>query len=316
MALTLHQYADYLDARKLPWPAPPKFEPPEAQPHLTRLPAVRAVTWSIYGTLLAITGGELLFEHPDSFVMEIALDKTIQEFKMWGSMSRKPGQPADYLKQIYSTLLIEQRAQPARGEKYPEIQSDRLWEGLIKKLLQKDYHFDAAFFGSLNEFSRKVAFFFHSSMQGTACFPRAADALCHVKKAGLAQGLIADAQCFTALQLSRGLEQQIPGIGLEDLVDKDLRAYSYEVRARKPSERLFRPALAALAERGIAPNQVLHVGSRPIHDLVPARRLGMRTAWFAGDPAAQPPDRAGPKAALSRPDVVLTELEQIAEVVG
>ena len=27
--------------------------------------------------------------------MNVALDKTIHEFKMWGSMSRKPGQPAD-----------------------------------------------------------------------------------------------------------------------------------------------------------------------------------------------------------------------------
>src|SRR5439155_29929 len=83
---------------------PPEVERPKAKPHLTRLRGVRVVTWSIYGTLLAISGGELYLAHPNKFVMDVALDKTIQEFKMWGSMSRKPGQPADYLAQIYDKL--------------------------------------------------------------------------------------------------------------------------------------------------------------------------------------------------------------------
>ena len=63
MPLTLEQYATWLDTRDLPWPAPPDVEAPKARPHLKRLP-VRAVTWNVYGTLLAISQGELLFEHP------------------------------------------------------------------------------------------------------------------------------------------------------------------------------------------------------------------------------------------------------------
>src|SRR5437870_12034944 len=197
MALTLEQYATYLDTRGLPWPAPPEVERPKAKAYLVRLPEVRAVTWNIYGTLLAISGGELYFQHPVKFVMDVALDKTIQEFKMWGSMSRKPGQPADYLAQIYRQLLAEQKTVPGGGEKHPEVLSDRLWEGFVKKLLQKDYTFDAGFYGSLNEFSRKVAYFFHACLQGAACYPGAAQALAHVKKSGLVQGLLADGQCFT-----------------------------------------------------------------------------------------------------------------------
>src|SRR5947208_9561637 len=75
MALTLEQYATYLDSRALTWPAPPDVEAPKARPHLVRLPDVRAVTWSVYGTLLAISGGELYFEHPKQFIMDVALDK-------------------------------------------------------------------------------------------------------------------------------------------------------------------------------------------------------------------------------------------------
>ncbi len=317
MALTLEQYATYLDTRRdLPWPAAPEADRPRAKPHLVRLPEVRAVLWNVYGTLLAIPTGDLVFEHPTAFIMNNALDKTIQEFKMWASMSRKPGQPSEYLGQIYSQILTEQRLGPGGGERHPEVAADRLWETILKRLLQKDYKFDAGFFGALNEYSRKVAYFFHASLQGTAAYPGAADALRHVVSSGLTQGLLADGQCFTTVQLQRGLAAQDPKAKLDEWLDADLRFLSFEVRGRKPSERLFRPALAALNEKGIGPSEVLLVGSRIAQDLAPARRLGMRTALFAGDRASlqATPDQL--KDANLRPEVLLTEPSQIAEVVG
>jgi FMN phosphatase YigB (HAD superfamily) len=316
MALSLQQYATYLDSRDLPWPAPPPIDRPKARPHLLRLPEVRVVTWSIYGTLLAIGGGELYFEHPQQFLMDVVLDKTIQEFKMWGAMSRKPGQPADYLREIYRNLLIEQKAAAGARARYPEIHAERLWEAFLKKLLQKDYQFDAGFYGSLNEFSRKVAYFFHASLQGTICYPGAATALRHVKKSGLAQGLLADAQCFTLVQLERGLTRQDPSARLDDLMDPQLRALSCEIHARKPSDRLFRHILSLCAQRDIAPAQVLHIGAHVTHDVVPARRLGMKTGLFAGDKASLQATRDQLQGRASRPDVLLTELGQIAEVIG
>src|SRR5947199_18563 len=142
MPLTLEQYADHLAKRDLVWPSPPEPHGRKARPHLVRLPEVRAVLWNAYGTLLNIFGGQLLFEHPQKFVMEVALDKTVQEFKMWGSMTRKPGQPSAYLKEIYASLLAEMKALPGSRANAPAIAADRLWEGVIKKLLQKDYKFD------------------------------------------------------------------------------------------------------------------------------------------------------------------------------
>src|ERR1019366_1067272 len=205
MSMTLEQSAAFLDTRDLVWPAPPEVHPPKAKPHLTPMPHVRAVTWNLYGTLLNTFNGQLLFEHPNKFVMDIALDKTVQEFKMWGSMSRKPGQPADYMGEIYRRVLSDLRLAPSPGEKHPEILSERLWEAIIKKLNQKDYKYDLNFYGPLSEYSRKMAYFFHASLQGTACYAGAAQALEHVQQMGLKQGLIADAQCFSFVQLQRGL---------------------------------------------------------------------------------------------------------------
>ena len=134
MALSLEQYASYLDTRAdLPWPAAPQPKQVKARPHLVRLRDVRAVMWNVYGTLLCIPPtGELLFEHPQPFIMSNALDRTIQEFKMWASMSRKPGQPSEYLQQIYKQLLAEQLSVPGGTERHPEVAADRLWEAILK----------------------------------------------------------------------------------------------------------------------------------------------------------------------------------------
>ena len=64
MPLTLEQYASYLDTRDLSWPAPPTLCAPRARPHLVAMPQVRVVTWNVYGTLLAISTGGLVFEPP------------------------------------------------------------------------------------------------------------------------------------------------------------------------------------------------------------------------------------------------------------
>jgi FMN phosphatase YigB (HAD superfamily) len=315
MALTLEQYADYLDTRDLSWPAAPEVEKPKARPHLIRLSEVRVVTWSVYGTLLAISDGELLFEHPQKFVMDIALDKTVQEFKMWGAMTRKPGQPADYLRLMYAKVLADLRLVPSPGEKYPEIAAEQAWEGVIKKLLQKEYQFDVGFYGSLNEFSRKVAYFFHASLQGVAGHDGAAAALKHVAAAGCRQGLLDNGQVFTPVQLARCLRQQDKTAVLDKLVEADLCALSALQRARKPSERLFRHVLEQVAADGLGPEQVLHVGSDVEKDIMPAKKLGLRTALFAGDKESL---RATPeqlKDAAARPDVLMTELTQIEQVI-
>jgi hypothetical protein len=314
MPLTLREYGKYLDNQGATWPAPPPIDRPRVKPHLKRLPNIRAVTWNVYGTLLAISGGDLVFQHANDFAMSVALDKTVQEFKMWASMSRKPGQPADYMKIIYEQALDEQRIAPP-GERCPEVAADRLWESIIKKLFQKDYKFDANFYGSLNEYSRKVAFFFHASLQGTCCYPGAAVALGHVARSGLAQGFLADGQSFTAVQLQRGLDAQEPSIDIDEAAPDDLHSFSFELRGRKPSERLFRHAMQQFAKRGIAPEQVLHVGSRVTQDLIPAKRVGMKTALFAGDRASLQATPEQLKEGLGRPDVLLSELGQITEVV-
>lgn len=316
MPLTLEQYATaYLDGRGLPWPAAPKVDAPKAKPHLARLP-VRAVLWNVYGTLLAVPQGELLFEHPTDFVMDAALEKTIQEFKMWHSMSRKPGAPSAYMKELYNRALTNLRLTGSGGEKYPEVQSERVWDDIVKKLFQKDFQIDVTLYGAANEFVKKVAYFFHASIQGCGAYPGAAEAVRMTAQAGKLQGLLADGQCFTPAQVLRAFRQQDPAFDLGMNVPPDLRILSAERKARKPSDTLFKAAVDALAARGIKPSEALHVGSSLARDILPAKKWGMRAALFAGDKASLAATPEQLKDPQYRPDVLLTELTQIADVVS
>ena len=244
MPLTLDQYATYLDGRGLPWPAAPNPDPPKVRAHLPRIEGIRGVLWTVYGTLLSISEGELKFEVENDLMMNVALDKTIHEFKMWGSMSRKPGQPADYMREIYKKALADQRLTSSQ-EKTPEIAGEKIWEGIIKKLFQKEYKFDAGFFGALNEYSRKVSYFFHASLQGTGCYEHAARAVTFLGTSGITQGLLADGQCFTSTQLARALAAQDASMQFDLLVPQANRVVSFEPMARKPSDTLFQAAIEA-----------------------------------------------------------------------
>lgn len=314
MPLSLDQYATYLDTRGLPWPAPPQPNPPRVRPHVGPLEGIRAVLWTVYGTLLAVPEAELKFDVENDFMMNVALEKTIHEFKMWGSMSRKPGQPSEYMREIYKKALDEQRLAPA-ADRHPELLSEKVWEGIVKKLFQKDYKFDTNFYGALNEYSKKIAYFFHASLQGTGCYPHAADALRGIAEAGLTQGLLADGQCFTPTQLARGVAAQSAAASLDDWVPAANRVLSFQHRARKPSDLLFQAGAEAMAAQGIEPHEILHVGSSLPRDVAPAKKWGMRTALYAGDRASLVANPDQLKDPQYRPDALLTDLNQVVQLV-
>lgn len=315
MPLTLDQYATYLDGRGLPWPAPPKPDTPRVKPHTPILEGVRGVLWTVYGTLVAIPEGDLKFEVENDFVMNVALDKTIHEFKMWGSMSRKPGQPAEYMREIYKKALAEQRLAPSE-DKYPELLGEKVWEGILKKLFQKEYKFDAGFYGALNEYAKKVAYFFHASLQGTGGYPNAAAAVKAVAENGLRQGLLADGQCFTPTQVARALAAQDESVQLDAVIPAADRVWSFQHKARKPSDTLFQAAVEAMGAHGLEPHQLLHVGSSLTRDVGPAKKWGMRTALFAGDRTSLAATADQLKDPQYRPDALLTDLGQVAQLIG
>lgn len=317
MPLSLEEYADELSDRKdLIWPKPPKPEPVSAKSGLKRLPEVRCVLWNVYGTFLNIFSGEILFEHPKELVMSFALDKTIKEFNMWTFMSRRPGEPSAQMKVLYDQVIAFDMVGigSVKGEKYPEKPSEKIWETIIKNKLKSDYHFDAGKFGPLPEYAKKVAYFFHASLQGTAPHEGAVEAARTLSELGIRQGYLTDGQCFTWAQVRRGVLSEQPGLDPDVLFDRKLRVVSVDVGAKKPSERIFQRAREGLASAGLDPTQVLYVSNKLETDLAPAKKIGMRTALYVGDKSTLQARPEQLKDQNLKPDLLLTRLDELPRV--
>ena len=138
--------------------------------------------------------------------MQAALQKTIEEFHMWPSMTRKPGAPWEYMLTQYAGVLERQqmRATKHKGD-YPHINSATIWRILIQRLVKNKYTWDQSMYGDLDELSVKVAYFFHRGLQAVEAADHALQTLASLSRANLTLGLLADAQPFTMVQMLRAL---------------------------------------------------------------------------------------------------------------
>lgn len=317
MPQSLIEYAQWLSDRNLRWPAAPILERARAAPHLDPLPGIRIVLWNLYGTLLRISDGELLHDVPDRLRMEVALDKTIREFNMWYSMTRKPGAPWEYMLLIYQRLVEDSKlAGTRRKGEVPEVDSAKVWRKILDKLAQKEYVYDSAQYGDLDELSEKIAFFYHNSLQGHEASPDAARTLTMIAEAGFFQGLLADAQCFSVVQLLTDLRQQEPTTPLTTLLRPDLFALSYREGIRKPSMSLFAAAYRRVKALGMEPAQVLYVSSRVAGDLAVAKSVGFHTAAYAGEKLGLSLTAEDLQDPETCPDRLLTKLSQVRDIIG
>ena len=313
MPKTLMEYAEWLAHRdELIWPTAPPRVPRKAIPSIKPLPGIRAVIWNVYGTLLRITDGELLLLPTQQIRMQVALEKTIQEFNMWQSMTRKSGAPWEHLFTQYKDLVAEmQLTVTAKKGDVGQVSSTKLWRKLISRLEQKEYAYDVDFYGDPDEYAEKVAFFFHSCLQGVAEMDHAAAVVKAVAEAGLVQGLLADGQSFTRTQLLRAFQATTKLPQFDRLFAAGCVVLSCDVGVKKPSRTLFTTAAEAFAQQGLDPAEVLYVSSRWPDDLTVAKQTGFRTALFAGDKNSVQAPAEELLISDLRPDRLLTELTQI-----
>jgi FMN phosphatase YigB (HAD superfamily) len=318
MPQSLQEYAVWLNQRDdLIWPKVPKAAPVAAKAYDKPLAGIKAVVWNLYGTLLRVTDGELLLSHHLELRMQVALEKTISEFNMWNSMTRKPGAPWEYILPKYRAALedIELTAKVAPGD-FGHANGSAAWRRILDMLGQKEYQYDEDFYGSLDQLSEKIAYFFQLCLQGVEAAPNAAAALVAVSQKGLVQGLLTDAQPFSLIQALRAFRQQTKLPPLNELFDPACLILSCQVGARKPSPTLYDTCLQRFAAKGIQPEEILYVGNRLQSDLAVAKQLGVKTALYVGDKLSLKASSTEINNKNLRPKRLLTDLKQISNIVG
>ncbi len=95
-------------------------------------------------------------------------------------------------------------------------------------------------------------------------------------------------------------------------VELDLLVTAEDVRAYKPSEAPFRRAMELAGKMGIKPGAMLHAAESRFHDIEPASRLGLKTAWVnrgRGRPGATP-------VVAAKADLEVRNLRELAAALG
>lgn len=316
MGLSLAAYIDELHERSdLIWPQAPQLEPLKVTPAIKPLPGIKAVLWGIYGTLLEIDGGTLLHAHPQEIRMQIALEKTIKEFNMWYSMTRRQGQPWEGMLIMYTRLRedMELVGSKRKGD-YPELDSARLWRKILDKLLQKEFEYDEDKYGDLDEFAAKIAYFFHASLQGVRAASDAVEMMTQLTLNGFRQGLFTNGQVFTMPQFLHALRHQGSFSSPAELFALDLSLISVQLKLRKPSLTLYETLRENFEAHGIKPSEVLYVSHLLRDDLSVAKKYGFRTALYAADRKSCNVTAVDVRDPDLKPDRLLSEIKQIRDI--
>jgi FMN phosphatase YigB (HAD superfamily) len=311
MPMSLAEYADQLDQRRLIWPqvSAPKIVP--ATPSIQFLPDIRAVLWDVYGTLLRVSDGRFTLFPEDKVRLQIALDKTIHEFNMWNHMYRRPGPPWESMIGLYKSTIERQSMQAAARGDVKDVNLVETWGNIIMRLFEKEYQFDEDLYGNLDEFSEKVAYFFHSCLQGVEARAGAVSAMTELANNELLQGFLSDGQSFTLVQTLRALALQGQLPPLFQLFRPQTLILSHDLGVKKPSRSLFAHTVNQLRGLGIQAKEILHISCRLNTDLVPARAAGMKTALLAAEKSGLVVSAADLKDPVKKPDRLLTDLKQL-----
>lgn len=222
---------------------------------LSRRP--QALVLDVYGTLLASAAGELGPPLDASDHRLGDLQKVLDEYGI-------PCRAVDFEAALKREVVESHERSRHAGIPYPEIDAAEIFSRVSGKSLPEARRLGAA---------RESVLYPASPMPGARELLKAA------LQAGLALGIVSNAQYYTPPILEASFGSSLRELGFED----DLCVWSWRLGRAKPDVGLFRALSDALAARGIPPAEAVYVGNDLLNDIRPAQVEGYRTALFAGD---------------------------------
>jgi putative hydrolase of the HAD superfamily len=275
----------------------------------------KAVLWDVYGTLLALSVGDLEAALEKKETMRKAFRLTAQEF---GLSKYLDGDPAETLLQWYVKEIEKtHRRKRAHGVFSPEVKIEDIWLRILKKLAVRGYRLRGKDEKGHLQTALKLAYFFDYVYHAKAFYPGVRQTLEEIGRLGLRQGIISNAQFYTPLILRMLLRREglRPDDPLQELFDRRLIFFSYRLGVSKPNPRAFETARERLQKMGIEPNHVLYVGNDILNDMIPARNVGFRCILFAGDRETLALRKDNPECAGFKPDAVIKSVPQIMKII-
>lgn len=282
---------------------------------LGKLQGIRAVLFDIYGTLFVSASGDIgvasesargqaaldalrAADVPDGVLRELA---SIRLPEAAGpTAAAGPGEAVVAL--LHAAIRSDHETKRAAGTDYPEVDIRQIWRRLLAERM------DVARLDIERLDIERLAVEYEVRTNPVWPMPAVEELLESLTAAGMVLGVISNAQFYTPLLFSALLDRSLDDLSF----DADLRYFSYRIGEAKPGEAMYRAAAGELARRRVPPGAILYVGNDMLNDIMPATRVGFRTALFAGDQRSLRLRGGDARVADIRPDLIVTELQTLA----
>ena len=213
---------------------------------------------------------------------------------------------------LYNETVNELRREAiAKGIHTPEPDIRNVWSRVLESLKdQKLIQFDSRFDGLLRT-AETLSLEFEIRMNPTWPMPNMTHVLDRLHAKSYDLGIISNSQFYTPIMIEAYADRTLRDLGFSS----GLLHWSYEVGLKKPSITFYRRFLEKMVRHHptLQPEEILYVGNDMRKDILPAQTLGFKTALFAGDQRSLRWRRDDPTCKTLEPDLVVTDLMQIAE---
>ena len=247
---------------------------------------LRCLLFDVYGTLLISGSGEV-----GTAMQSIRDDRRFKQLLREFNVDHPSGM---VLEAFFSVIARHHERLKAGGIKYPEVTIEQIWMQVL------GWHD--------TDMARSFALAFELIANPVFPMPGLVE-LVKKGKERCCMGIISNAQFYTPLLLEKFLNASLKIAGFAH----DLLIFSYQTEYAKPSEHLFHLAKRRLEKRGIAPGETLYLGNDMLNDILPAQKIGFKTALFAGDKRSLRLRQDDGRCKDTVPDIIITDLMQLLD---
>jgi len=272
--------------------------PTGVEPRLQTLPGIRAVLFDVYGTLLISGVGE---------VGTVAAPPAQALADACRTQGLHVGENADGCVELFVETIEQFHAEArAAGIEHPEVDIVAVWRRLVSEYRRRGW-----ISGDGDVQYEQLALEYEMRANPVWAMPDAEHCLARLAARTMALGIVSNAQFFTPQLFPSLLGAEISELGFSP----ELCVFSFQHGRAKPGTYLFERVAESLGERNIRPDEALYVGNDTRNDVMPAGRVGMKTALFAGDDRSLRLRAGDSQVQGAAPDLIVTELAQVVECV-
>ena len=272
--------------------------PTDTVAKLPKLPDIKAVLFDVYGTLIISGVGDISLTESENRDTVIARALASQGIGI--PFSERAG----LSERFRSVIAQHQEKERLNGTDWPEVDIRSVWRDFVEdgdQLCPSGKQLNA------------VATFYETLVNPVWPMPHLIEVMDTLRKSSLELGIVSNAQFFTPLMFEAFLEKNVHAVGFQ----KDLCFWSFAHLKAKPGTALYEKAVWTLGETyKIQAHEVLYVGNDMRNDIMPAQRVGMRTALFAQDKRSLRWRKGDTSVDGIEPDAVVTDLRQVLDIVG